>query len=179
MNRQPTPTGRERQLREEDFIVSKTDTKGIIKYGNQVFIEYSGYSEKELLGANHNIIRHPDMPRCVFKLLWDTLSEKREVFAFVKNLSKDGSHYWVLANITPSFDASGKTVVGYFSVRRKPRPESVRAISAVYERLLAEERRIEAGSASRRKESIAASTALFHDILRQEGKSYDEYVLSL
>ena len=178
MSRQPTPNGKERLLPEEDFIVSKTDAKGIIKYGNQVFIEYSGYTEAELLGANHNIIRHPDMPRCVFKLLWDTLTEKREVFAFVKNLSKDGSHYWVFANITPSFDRAGN-VVGYFSVRRKPRAESVRAISALYERLVAEERRVEAGAAARRKESIAASTALLNEILRQEGKSYDEYVLSL
>ena len=66
-----TPTRNERVMREDDFIVCKTDLKGRITYGNEIFIEYSGYSESELLGAQHNIIRHPDMPRGVFKFLWD------------------------------------------------------------------------------------------------------------
>jgi len=178
MAQRPTPNNKERVLNEHDFIVSKTDTKGIIKYGNQIFIEMSGYSESELIGANHNIIRHPDMPRCIFKFLWDTLAAKQEVFAFVKNLSKDGSYYWVFANITPSFDSNG-AVVGYFSVRRKPKPASINVITELYAKLLAEEQRVEAGQASRRKEAVAASGALLTEFLHSKKISYEEYILSL
>ena len=80
-NKQITPINKEKVMRESDFIVSKTDTKGRITYGNRIFIEFSGYSEKELLGTQHNVIRHPDMPRVVFKLLWDTLNQHKEIFA--------------------------------------------------------------------------------------------------
>src|SRR5690606_37840174 len=84
-----TPTRDERIMREDDFIVSKTDLKGRITYGNEIFIEFSGYTEQELLGSQHNIIRHPDMPRAAFKLAWDTIQAGREFFAYVKNMSKD------------------------------------------------------------------------------------------
>ena len=103
MKRAITPTAVERVMREDDFIISLTDTKGRITYGNRIFIEFSGYTEDELLGTQHNIIRHPDMPRSVFKLLWDKIQAKEECFAYVKNMSKDGSFYWVFANITPTF----------------------------------------------------------------------------
>jgi len=78
-------------MREDDFIVSKTDLKGRITYGNRIFIEFSGYAESELVGSQHNIIRHPDMPRGVFKFLWDTIQAKEECCAYVKNMAKDGS----------------------------------------------------------------------------------------
>lgn len=90
-----TPTRNERVMREDDFIVSKTDLKGRITYGNEIFIEFSGYTEQELLGSQHNIIRHPDMPRAAFKLAWDTIQAGREFFAYVKNMSKDGGFYSV------------------------------------------------------------------------------------
>ena len=114
-----TPTALERTMRENDFIVSKTDLKGRITYCNRIFIEFAGYAEHELLGAPHNLIRHPDMPRGVFQFLWDSLHAERECFAYVKNMSKDGGFYWVLANVTPSYGEDGR-VEGYFSVRRKP-----------------------------------------------------------
>ncbi len=84
MKRSITPTSVERVMREDDFIVSMTDPKGRITYGNRTFIEFSGYSEAELLGSQHNIIRHPDMPRAVFKLLWDKIQSREECFAYVK-----------------------------------------------------------------------------------------------
>ncbi|NUM79094.1 PAS domain-containing protein [candidate division KSB1 bacterium] len=111
----PIPTNVERTLSEGDFIVSKTDTKGIITYGNEVFIDICRYSEEDLLGANHNIIRHPDMPAAVFKLLWDKIEAKQEIFAYVKNLAKDGAYYWVWANCAPSFDAEGNVYSVYIS----------------------------------------------------------------
>ncbi len=166
------PTAVERVLREDDFIVSKTDTSGRITYGNRIFIEFSGYSEKELIGAQHNIIRHPDMPRGVFKFLWDTIQAKEECFAYVKNMARDGSFYWVYANVTPSFNKEGN-VTGYFSVRRKPKPEAVKAINDVYRTMLEIEQK--AGT----RDACNASLAYLTKLLADKGVSYAEFIVSL
>lgn len=166
------PTDREKVMREHDFIVSKTDLKGRITYGNRTFIEYSGYSEAELLGKPHNIIRHPDMPRGVFKYLWDTLAEGRECFAYVKNLAKDGSFYWVFANVTPSRDEAGQ-VIGYFSVRRKPKPAALQVMDEVYRAMLAEEQR--AGP----RDAMDASLAWLSGALASKETDYERFILSL
>lgn len=166
------PTGREKVMRENDFIVSKTDLKGRITYGNRIFIEYSGFSEEELLGAPHNIIRHPDMPRGVFKFLWDTLAQQKEIFAYVKNMAKDGSFYWVFANVTPDYDASGN-VIGYLSVRRAPKRSAVDILAGVYQLMLAEEKK--AGP----RDACDASLALLGSVLKDKGMSYEELVLAL
>lgn len=166
------PTQHERVMREDDFIVSKTDLKGRIIYCNRVFIEFSGFRESELLGAQHNIVRHPDMPRGVFRFLWDTLAQNKECFAYVKNMCKDGSFYWVFANVTPDLDAQGNTV-GYFSVRRKATPAAIAVIADVYKAMLDEERR--AGP----KEACQASLALLGNVLEQKGVSYEQLILSL
>lgn len=173
MTIRPQPTQQERLLAEDDFIVSKTDLKGLITYGNRIFIKVSGYSEQELLGAPHSILRHPDMPRSVFKLLWDTLQANREICAYVKNLAKDGSFYWVFANITPSYDSSGR-MAGYYSVRRKPRAEAVEVISALYRTMLEAERKAGDGQAG-----MKASTAILHQTLEQKGMSYEEFIFGL
>jgi PAS domain S-box-containing protein len=89
----PQPSGAERSFDEKDIIVSKTDLQGRITYANHVFVQVSGYSEAELLGQPHSIIRHPDMPRAVFKLLWDTLESGHEVFAYVNNMASNGDNY--------------------------------------------------------------------------------------
>ena len=167
-----TPTSVERVMREDDFIVSKTDLKGLITYGNRTFIEFSGYEESELLGVQHNIIRHPDMPRGVFKLLWDTIQGGRECFAYVKNLSKDGGFYWVFANVTPSYDLSGNPI-GYFSVRRKPKESALKLISDVYRTMLEAEQK--AGA----KDAIAASSKLLNGLLAERNTSYEEFILAI
>ena len=172
---QPNPSdpgATERVMREDDFLVSKTDLKGRITYGNRIFIEYSGYSEAELLGKSHNIVRHPDMPRGVFKFLWDTLQSGRECFAYVKNRSKDGGYYWVFANVTPSFDAAGQ-VEGYFSVRRKPRSSGIAVLAPLYRQMLEVERR--AGP----REACDASLALLNTTLAQHGVRYESFILSI
>lgn len=166
------PTSIERVMREDDFIVSKTDLKGRITYGNRIFIEFSGYSEKELLGAQHNIVRHPDMPRAVFKLLWDTIQSGNECWAYVKNMAKDGSFYWVFANATPSYDHDGN-LIGYLSVRRKPKPEAVKIVSGLYAAMLTTEK--QAGS----RDAIAASSNILTSLLAEKGLSYEEFILSL
>ena len=166
------PNSREKLMRENDFIVSKTDLKGRITYGNRIFIEFSGYSEQELLGAQHNIIRHPDMPRGVFKFLWDTIESGKECFAYVKNMAKDGSFYWVFANVTPDLGASWQ-IEGYLSVRRAPKRAAVDVLAGVYQLMLAEEQK--AGS----RDACAASIALLTGILADKGISYEELILSL
>ena len=166
------PTNKELVMRESDFIVSKTDAKGRLTYANRIFIEFSKYSEEELLGKQHNIIRHPDMPRGVFKLLWDTLSQGKEIFAYVKNMSKDGSFYWVIANVTPSYDLQGK-LIGYYSVRRKPKPESIAIVEELYKSMLAVERTT--GS----KNAAEASLKLVSDLLVDKGMTYEEFILSI
>lgn len=172
MKRGITPTSSERVMREEDFIVSMTDTKGIITYCNRIFIEYSKYSESELLGTQHNIIRHPDMPRAVFQLLWDKIQSKEECFAYVKNMAKDGSFYWVFTNVTPAFDPAGN-ITGYFSVRRKPKQSGVETATGLYAAMLAAEQK--AGPVN----AIAASTKILTDLLKEKGLSYDELVLAI
>lgn len=166
------PTQVERILADDAFIISKTDIKGKITYGNRTFNDYSGFSEKEYLGVQHNIVRHPDMPRAVFKLLWDEVQAGREVFAFVKNLCKDGSFYWVFANVTPSYDMNGN-LIGYFSVRRKPNRQALPLVANLYQQMLNAER--QAGT----RDAIQASTDILLAALTSANSSYENWVLKL
>jgi PAS domain S-box-containing protein len=113
----PTPTGRERTFDDEEIIVSKTDLSGRITYANDVFLRISGYTEAEVIGQPHSLIRHPDMPRSVFNLLWKTIGAGQEIFAYVVNMAKNGDHYWVLAHVTPTFGPAGD-IIGFHSNRR-------------------------------------------------------------
>jgi PAS domain S-box-containing protein len=119
------------------LIVSRTDPEGIITHANQAFIDMSGYSEEELIGTNHYILRHPDMPAVAFKGLWDTIEQGTKWHGYVKNLRKDGSYYWVKATVIPNI-RNGK-LVGYTSVRRKPSRSKIAESEALYATLLAEE----------------------------------------
>lgn len=168
-----TPTGKEVFFADSDIIVSKTDVTGKITYANNVFLRISGYSEEELIGAPHSILRHPDMPRCVFKLLWDTISSGKEIFAYVNNMTKHGDHYWVYAHITPTYDARG-SLIGYHSNRRAPRRDAVTKVAPLYKMILAEEQKY-----NNRKEGMQAGLALVANLLQQQGISYDEFVFSL
>lgn len=166
------PTGVERTFGTDEIIVSKTDPQGRITYANSVFCRVSGYSEEELLGAPHSIVRHPDMPRIVFKVLWDTIAAGQEIFAYVNNLAADGASYWVHAHITPSY-RNGR-IVGYHSNRRSPDRSAVTEVSAVYAALVAEERRH-----TRPADAMAASGALLTRALADRGQTYDEFVWTL
>ncbi|MCB1723669.1 MAG: PAS domain-containing protein [Gammaproteobacteria bacterium] len=167
-----TPTAHERTMRDQDFIVSKTDPRGRIVYANRIFMEFAGYSEKELLGTQHNIVRHPDMPRSVFKFMWETLESGREFFGYVKNMASDGSFYWVFANVTPTFDTQGR-IKGYYSVRRRPNAEAVRQVGQLYADMLAAER------AAGPKNAIDTARRMLDDSLRSRNVSYEEFVLAL
>lgn len=167
------PTGVESPFGEDELIVSKTDLKGRLTYVNDVFLRLSRYSLKEVIGAPHSIIRHPEMPRCVFKLLWDTIQARKEIFAYVINMASNGDHYWVFAHVTPTFDAHDN-VAGYHSNRRKPNPDQVAKVKDLYAGLLTEENRYE-----NRKEGMQRGYQTLMQTLKDKGVDYDEFVFAL
>ncbi|MCD2449594.1 PAS domain-containing protein [Methylicorpusculum oleiharenae] len=167
------PNNHEKKLGDQDFIVSKTDLTGRITYANRIFMEIAGYPESSLLGVQHNIIRHPEMPRGVFRFMWNTLKAGEEFFGFAKNLCADGGYYWVFANITPDYDRDGK-LQGYYSVRRKPPQSALDVIIPIYKEMLAIENR------SSIKEAPDASLEYLFDVVKQVGaKNYNSLVLGL
>ncbi|MEH6494475.1 MAG: PAS domain-containing protein [Pseudomonas marincola] len=168
------PTGTERTLGEKEIIVSKTDTTGKLTYANKKFLEISGYTENEVLGVQHNVIRHPDMPRIIFKFLWERLVAREEVFAYVLNLCKEGDHYWVLAHVTPSLGEDG-TILGYHSNRRASDPSLVNnTIVPLYKKL----RDIEQKATSP-KQGLESSQSALTDIIDKQGGNYDRWLFSL
>jgi aerotaxis receptor len=126
----PFPEGR--------LIVSRTDLTGIITHANDAFVEMSGYTRDELIGAPHHILRHPDMPKLAFKGLWDTIVAGQKWHGYVKNLRKDGACYWVYATAVPNI--RNGVIVGYTSVRRKPSRTRITELVPVYRQWLDEER---------------------------------------
>ena len=159
---------KEHMVEESAFLVSKTDTKGRIIYCNIPFAQIVGAKGNELIGKPHNIVRHPDMPRAIFKLLWEHIKDKKEIFAYVKNKSFDGGYYWVFANITASVDDRNNTV-GYYSVRRKPNPKAIEVIEPIYQKLLSVEK----------SGGMDASMKFLTDFLNEKNLSYDEFVNNL
>lgn len=168
----PAPTGREVDYDSMEVLVSKTDARGVITYANEIFVKVCKYPEDELLGRPHSIVRHPDMPRCVFKLLWDTIMQGEEIFAYVKNLCADGDHYWVFAHVTPDVDPVTGEIVGYHSSRRRPRPEAVAAIEPLYAQLL----EIEGGD---KRSGMQRGTQALLKILGEAGVTYEQFVFSI
>ncbi len=166
-------TGNERTFSVDDVIVTKTDLKGRITYANKVFCEIAGISEFEALGAAHSFLRHPDMPRCVFRLLWDRIGNGHEVFAYVVNMAANGDHYWVFAHVTPTFDKNG-LIEGYHSNRRVPERRVIPVVSELYRAL----KTIEDNAEDRARGMLAASEKL-SGILNEKGIGYDEFIFSL
>ena len=130
-NNQPV-TGQEYVIRDDAAFITHTDAKGRITRANDEFVEASGFSREELLGQPHNIVRHPDMPSEAFRDLWTTLKRGRPWTGLVKNRRKNGDHYWVRANVSPTADG------GYTSVRAKPSRQEVAAAEALYARMRAD-----------------------------------------
>lgn len=168
-----TPNNNEKTFKDNILLVTKTDLQGRIMYSNRAFMEIVGIDEKTLIGSPHSIVRHPDMPKIIFKYLWNYLQDAKEIHAYVKNLCTDGSYYWVMANVTPSFDNSqseqSNTIVGYHSARRSPNPKSLETVKILYKKLLDAEK----------TGGIQASEKMMQDILKEKGVSYDEFILSI
>jgi PAS domain S-box-containing protein len=133
-------TNEETRFEPNDLIVSRTDKRGTIVQCNDIFAKMSGWSEEELMGSNHNMIRHPDMPQIAFQLAWDNIRDKKEFFGYVKNLRKDGGYYWVFAYITADWDDDGQ-ITGYTSYRRYAPKLAVNAMIPIYKILLEAEKK--------------------------------------
>lgn len=133
---QVIPKNEEIILENNRYLVSETDDKGIITYCNDYFTEISGYKREELLGKQHNIIRHPDMPKVIFKLLWQRISAGKNINAVVKNLSKDGKYYWIFTEFKTRLDLDTNTVIGYTAHRKTISHDAVEVISELYSKLL-------------------------------------------
>ena len=168
-----TPSGKEIYFPENELIVSKTDLKGKITYTNALFESMSGYNREELLGKPHNLIRHPEMPHSIFKLFWETLQQQKEIFAYVKNMHRNGDHYWVLAHVVPTYDLMGNHV-GYHSSRRCPNRDIIQQIDSYYQELVKIEQ-----SHNDLKQGMQAALDAFNIMLSEKDQSYAEYIFSL
>ena len=147
------------------FIVSKTDLKGNILFINKNFCEVSGYSEDELIGANHNAVRHPDMPRSIFYLVWSALLAGKEVSGVVKNLSKSGKYYWVIADFSPKKDASGR-VTSLTAFRRAAPNKVIEEIDELYSTM----RKIE------KKHGMEGALSYLEAFLEEHQMTYDQFL---
>ncbi|MEP3476407.1 MAG: PAS domain-containing protein [Hyphomicrobiales bacterium] len=173
MSRDSFLTGNEVTFHDDDIIVSKTNLKGHLTYANKLFLDIAGYTEQEVIGKPHNIIRHPDMPRVIFKMLWDTVRDGKEVFAYVINRCKNGDHYWVYAHVTPSLDMNGK-IIGYHSNRRVPQKDILnQTIIPLYKQLK------QAEDLADRKEGLLNSENLMSGYLADQQLAYDEFIMTV
>ena len=167
-------TGHERFFDASEVIVTKTDLKGRITYANRTFLDIAGLDVRHTLDAPHSLIRHPDMPRSVFWLLWETIQAGKEIFAYVLNRATNGDHYWVFAHVTPSFNERGE-IIGYHSNRRVPRREPLEGvIKPIYAELLAIE-----NSHANRKDGMQAAVVALTEKLKNAKVSYDEFIFSI
>ncbi len=169
MNRitRPSTLNEEIRLDPTKTIMSKTDKKGIIEYANDYFMEISGYKEWELMGQPHNVIRHPDMPKTLFKILWERINKGIPTYAFVKNLAKDGRYYWVIAHFLPVME-NGEVKNHY--AKRKAVPDEVKEeISSLYATLLELEN----------NGGLEAAEAYLFSYLEEKGMSYDDFVFDM
>lgn len=165
----PTPKDEEIMFDKDRFIVSKTDPKGYITYANEFFCSVCSYNKDELKGVNHNIIRHPDMPKIAFKLMWDTIKSGKKFRALVKNLAKDGRYYWVFAEVEPHFDPVSKEIISYTAYRKAPSRHAIETIEPIYKALVSKE---QVGG-------MEASLAFLQDYLEINKTTYDELIDSL
>jgi len=164
----PIPKDIEITVSPKRTIVSRTDEKGIIQFVNDYFMDIAGYKENELIGFNHNVIRHPDMPKIIFKHLWDELKKGNDVRAIVKNLAKDGRYYWVITTFHTLYNEDGN-IIGYYA-RRKAVPQHVKdEVITLYKALLALE---EQGG-------MEASGKYLQEWLQKHNTTYSGYVESL
>jgi PAS domain S-box-containing protein len=155
----PTPIDEEIVLDPKRYIVSETDAKGKITYVNDYFMEVSGYSEDELIGKPHSIVRHPDMPKVVFKLLWETISKGKNINAVIKNLAKDGRYYWIFTEFEIRKNTDTGEIIGYHASRKTISKHVIEIIAELYAELLKIEK----------SEGVDASEKYLISFLKEKG----------
>lgn len=163
---QPKVKNEEINLDPNKFIVSKTDPKGIISYVNDYFIDVVGYSKDELINKPHNIIRHPDMPKIVFKMMWDRINKGQNIKAIVKNLAKDGRYYWVLTDFEPKYDPLTNEIVSHTAYRKAAPRKAIETIIPIYAKLVEIEKEL----------GMKGSQIFLVDFLEQKNTSYDKFI---
>lgn len=167
-------SGNEISLEEDEIIVSKTDLSGKITYGNRTFYKFAGLDENSCIGTQHNVVRHPDMPRVVFDMLWETIAGGQEIFAYVMNRHANGDHYWVFAHVTPSRDSNGQ-ISGYHSNRRKPNRSVIDDhIIPLYAQL----KQIE-DSDPMPKDGLSKARASVNELLANAGMTFNQHMFAL
>ena len=164
----PIPIDEEIKFSKKKFIVSKTDINGIITFVNKNFCDISGYSENELVGAPHNIIRHPDMPRAIFFLIWNSLLRGEPVSGVVKNLAKSGKYYWVIADLDVKKDENGN-IKSLTAFRRAAPQHVIDEIEELYDTMLNIERR----------RGMEGSLSYLESYLEDKGMNYEEFLNDL
>ncbi len=165
-----TPTDVEHEVRSVDIVVSKANEAGDVTYANPIFFKLAGYTQGELLDRPHSIIRHPDMPKIIFKFLWDNLKEGKDVQAFVKNLSKDGGYYWVFAHVRVAKNPDG-SFRNYVSTRKAMKSSAREVIEPLYTQLLEAEKSGGMEASLKELESFlesnGASLATFNETMKK------------
>jgi len=161
----PIPIDEEIIIPDDQVLISVTDPKGIITEVNDIFTEISGYSKKELIGSSHNVIRHPDMPRTMFKIVWDHIMEMENVMAVVKNLAKDGRYYWVVTDFVTRIDENGD-ILNYTAYRRPVHDRVKQAVIPIYNAL----------NAIEEIAGMKAAEKFLNDYFEERETNYDEMV---
>jgi PAS domain S-box-containing protein len=168
MLNRPKAIDQEAKFDKKRFILSKTDTQGHIISANSDLYDISGYSEKELIGKQHNILRHPDMPKAIFYLMWKYLLSGREITVVIKNLTKSGKYYWVVADLKPRFDKKG-TIVALTSFQKFATDDIVDGIEELYATML----RIE------KIHGMKASIGYMEGFFEERKVTYDGFIYEL
>lgn len=159
---------REVKLDPSKTIMSKTNARGVIEFANDYFMEICGYEEYELMGKPHSIIRHPEMPKIIFKFLWERLNQGKNIHALVKNLTKDGRYYWVLTNFETKYDKMGN-IISHYARRKTPPGNAIYQIEKLYKTLKSIEE----------TQSIEVAERYFFGLLEEKNVTYDEYILEI
>lgn len=166
MEKNTTHESHEIKLSDIKPLLSRTDLKGNIKYVNKYFQEVSGYDEHELIGSPHNIIRHPDMPKVIFKLMWERLKHQQDILTVVKNKAKNGDHYWVTTLFETKYHPFNKNAEGYLALRKAAPRSAIEAVTLLYKKLVEIEQ----------TEGIDASEQYLFEFLREKDMDYDTYM---
>jgi PAS domain S-box-containing protein len=159
---------KEVSISSKDILITRTDHAGVMNYGNDSFLRISGYSKDEVIGSKHNLVRHPDMPKVIFHLMWKSIKKRKNITAIIKNLTKDGSYYWVITDFKTQEDYSG-AIQNHIAYRRAVPRSALEVIEPFYDTLL----RIETDH------GMNASLIYLKRYFQERDVTYNEFVAEL